>query len=82
MKYFLSLIEEFWQGQKEGTFIGRLEYGLPDQEFTDEFAIGAFDRDGVEKLREKYDLKTVDEETLKKIEKEIERLNKEEKKHD
>ena len=75
-KYFISFIEEYWQGQKEGTWIGRMEFEEVGKEvmYPDEIWIGTFNRDGVEKLMDKYDFREVSERTFKKIKKEIERL--------
>ncbi len=76
-RYFISFVEEFWVGQKKGTWIGRMEYyivGGEDKLYPDEIGMGTFDREGVERLRERYDFKEVSGRTLKKIIKEIERL--------
>jgi len=74
MKYFISFTEEFWPGQKDGTWIGRMEYRLPDQQFPDEMGFGSLDRAAVEELRAKYDFTEVDKKTFDTIVQEIERI--------
>ena len=78
-KYFLSFVEEFWPGQLDGTWIGRIEYcevGKEDM-FAEEVGIGTHDRDAVERLREKYDFKTVGEGKFSKLKRKVSELNKE-----
>ena len=71
--YFLSFIEEYWPGQREGTFIGRIEVSAKEGRW--ELGIGTFDRDGVERLRVSYDFKTVNERVYRKIKHLVEGLN-------
>ena len=76
-KYFLSFVEEFWQGQLDGTWIGRMEYREAGKEgmFAEEIGIGTHDRVAVEKLRDKYDFKTVSKRRFEKIKKIIKEMN-------
>jgi len=76
-KYFLSFIEEFWPGQIEGTWIGRMEYRKTNDDglHNSEIGIGTHDRLAVEQLRINYDFKTVSQEKFRDICKEIEVIN-------
>ena len=72
-KYFLSFVEEFWPGHMGGTFIGRIEVITKEGQW--ELDIGTHDRDAVEKLRVRYDFKTVSERVYRKIKHAIEEIN-------
>ena len=56
-KYFISFIEEFWDGQKPGTWIGRVEIHEDSGKST-EIALSSKNREEVEALREKWDFET------------------------
>lgn len=73
-KIFCSVIEEFWPGQKEGTWIGRVEYDTGER-YPDELRLATFDREGVEKLRDKYDFRDLTPEEFKELTKLVEELN-------
>ena len=77
-KYFLSFVEEFWPGQLDETWIGRMEYHETGKEgmFAEEIGIGTHDRAAVEKLRDKYDFEIVNKQTFQRLLKEIKKMNK------
>ena len=58
-KYFISFIEEFWDGQKPGTWIGRVKIHEDSGKST-EITLSSKNREEVEVLREKWDFKTYD----------------------
>lgn len=73
----VSFTEEFWPGQKEGTFIGRIEWyddREPDKKYPFESQVVSSDRNAVEELREKYDLKDLTLEEFDGLLKEIDQL--------
>ena len=76
-KYFLSFVEEFWPGQIEGTWIGRMEYRETNDNglYNSEIGISTHDCLTIEQLRINYDFKTVSRKRFQKICKEIELLN-------
>ena len=76
-KYFLSFVEEFWPGQIGDTWIGRMEYHEISKEgvFAEEISIGTDDRAAVEKLRDRYDFKTVRKHTFQRLLKQIKKIN-------
>ena len=76
-KYFISFTEEFWPEQRENTWIGRMEYQEEGQHglFNDEKSITTNNREDVLKLREKYDFKTVNMRTFRRIINTIKALN-------
>ena len=76
MKYFLSFIEEFWDGQKPNSFIGRIEIYTGGEYDDEEIAIRTFDVAGIIKLRDKYDFEEVNKKTLEIIRKKVKQLNK------
>lgn len=71
---FCSFIEEFWPGQKEGTWIGRIEYHT-DKMYPDEIPLSTFDRDAVEKLRDEYDFRDLTPEEFAELKKKAEEIN-------
>lgn len=73
-KIFVSFTEEFWPGQKEGTWIGRIEYDRGER-YPDELPLSTFDREGVEKLRDKYDFRDLTPEEFKELTKIVGVLN-------
>ena len=74
--YFVSFTEEHWRSQKEGTYIGRLEYRLLDQQYPDEFHIATHNRDAVLKLYQKYDCKEIERDELIALKMQIKEINK------
>jgi hypothetical protein len=80
--YFISFVEEFWDGQREGTWIGRMEYSRDqddwrDDKYPDEVAIGTANRDAIEALRDEWDFKDVTKEQLDMLKEKIIEINKE-----
>ena len=76
-KYFLSFIEEYWPGQIEGTWIGRVEYKEKNSHgvFPNELGIGTSNRVAVIRLRDKYDFKTVSKRKFLKLKRKVSKLN-------
>ena len=72
-KYWLSFIEEYWRVQIEGTFIGRIEVFTKEGEW--ELRIYTYNADAVEKLRVKYDFKTVTKKVYLNIKRVVAELN-------
>lgn len=66
MKIFVSFIEEFWPGQIEGTWIGRIEHSplKGESQYREEIGLYSFDRTEVEKLRGKYDFRNLSKKDL------------------
>lgn len=72
-KYFLSFVEEFWPGQIDGTWIGRIEVHTKEGQW--EIGIGTHNREVVEKLRDKYDFKTVGKRRFLNLKRKVSKLN-------
>ncbi|HUX79454.1 MAG TPA: hypothetical protein VMW10_06910 [Alphaproteobacteria bacterium] len=72
-KYWFNFIEEFWYGQKEGTWIGRIEVHTKEGQW--EIGIGTHDREAVGKLRKEYDFKTVTEKVYSRLKQKVSELN-------
>ena len=68
-KYFLSFIEEFWQGQKVKT-MGRVEVYIEDEQYAiEEIRWGTDKVEEFSKFRDKWDFEDVGQKTLDKIRK-------------
>lgn len=64
-RYFVSFVEEFWPGQKEGASIGRVEVYERGQEYAvDELRWGTRDVDGFLDFENKWDFKELSESEL------------------
>ena len=75
-KYFISIVEEFWDGQKPNTFIGRAEVHIDSEQYAiDEIDIRSFNPAGVEEIRKEYDFKHIDEKGLEKLKEDIKKVN-------
>lgn len=72
-KYFLSFVEEFWQGQIVKT-MGRVEVCVDDEQYAIEEIRWATDStEEFSEFREKWDFKDVDQKTLDKIRKTLDK---------
>ena len=75
--YFLSFIEEYWQGQKPNSAVGRIEVTDVRDETgyaCEEIRIGTYKLDEYQVFREKWDWKSVTKEELDTIREEAKRL--------
>ena len=77
MKYFINIVEEFWPGQREDTWIGRVEYIEESKygDYLEEINFSTFDRDGAEKLIQKYDFRTISKREFTKLKQKVAELN-------
>lgn len=73
--YFLNFIEEFWDGQKSGSTMGRIEVSVPGEPYDrEEIRTDTMDRAAYERLRGKWDWKDVDEKELEQVREEAKKL--------
>ena len=71
-KYFLSFVEEFWQGQIVKT-MGRVEVSVEDEPYAiEEMRWGTNKASEFSKFRDKWDFKEVDKDVLDQIRKTLE----------
>jgi hypothetical protein len=73
--FFLSFVEEYWQGQAPHSVVGRIEVIDPDKDYADEeIRFGTCNLDKYSAFRERWDFKEVSQDELDLIRKEAERL--------
>ncbi len=73
--YFLSFIEEFWDSQKAGTVMGRIEVYSPSEQYAiEEIRTDTANVEGYKRLRGKWDWKDVSAEELVEIREEASKL--------